>query len=189
MREIKFRGKRIDNGEWVVGDFYFFEGANIRYYHQTCRHDEGFQNSYTDYEVMLQTVGQFTGLKDKNGKELYKDDMVLWDGRKAIIEWLPRMAGYYAMRKGEGVHFHDMQEIVPSHGGLRHIEIIGNIHDEVKPAVQDSVIINMNSNYIDPKEGQEEVKEDQTAINAAEDQANEALGEPTEAAGEGALVD
>ena len=47
----------------------------------------------------------------------------------------------------------------------------------------------MNNNYNDPKEVQEEVKEDQTAINAAEDQANEALGEPTEAAGEGALVD
>ena len=66
MREILFRGKRVDNGEWVYGDL---------------QHDyNGEPRCISDYcganPVDPSTVGQYTGLKDKNGKRIFEGDIV-----------------------------------------------------------------------------------------------------------------
>ena len=61
MREIKFRAKRLDNGEWICGDLHLH--TPFPHIHST-RGDKA--------KIDTDTIGQFTGLRDKNGKEIYE---------------------------------------------------------------------------------------------------------------------
>lgn len=86
MREILFKAKRIDNGKWVEGyylrDQYHRGGKDIIFY----RKDSDRFTVYTDI-IDIETLCQFTGLYDKNGKKIWENDIVNYNGEYAPVKF------------------------------------------------------------------------------------------------------
>lgn len=130
MREILFRGKRKDNGEWVWGFLIIRKIWSATIYIIRAE-DNGF-DIYSEYEVIPETVGEYIGLTDKNGKKIFEGDIVVcrqWIGGNIVDYAIEN--GYVEMKHGAfGLHrkqgyyrpFKDWFD------GYEY-EVIGNIHD------------------------------------------------------------
>lgn len=98
MREILFRGKRIDNGEWIEG--YYFCSRNP---HRESIHKIRPLDSDWSYEINPETVGQYTGLTDKNGKRIFEGDVIAIPGSRkpglpGIVAYLTYESKYILFR-------------------------------------------------------------------------------------------
>ena len=122
MREIIFRGKRVDNGEWCYG---YLLQPNI------ISNVVSGQLEYADLFVNENTVGQYTGRKDKNDKKIFDGDIVIGNfpyGEKGVIVWDEKSCGFYILPYWEhGVGRAGNDKYYKMNAAK--LEIIGNIFD------------------------------------------------------------
>lgn len=120
-REILFRGQCCTDGKWVEG----YLGIEVpdELVIQQFSFDEYFKSDCIDqYSVKPETIGQYTGLTDKNNVRIFEGDIIHGFGGNFAVCWSPEICSFVA---GEG------RRILPAmtYGTMKSFEVIGNIYD------------------------------------------------------------
>lgn len=153
MREIKFRAKDTLQGDWYYGSYMFtddnkndpFRGGPFKKSHRIIFYSSGDWNmgGWCDVEIDPSTLGQYTGLKDKNGKEIYEGDILRGDEYPfncdgvdnyfAEIVWADNVCGFYriTLKKPNstvrGISHGNWEQL--DEEDIKSFEVIGNIYD------------------------------------------------------------
>ena len=113
MREILFRGKQRDNGEWFYGDLIHLN------------HCVSIRSKDCARSVVPETVGQYTGLADKNCKKIFEGDLIrsTETGETAIVQWFSEHSAFmiWCKTSNQVGFLYECEKSI--------IEVIGNIHD------------------------------------------------------------
>lgn len=147
MREILFRGKRLDNGEWIEGHLIRYENGRTRICESKtdifCYEKDRSIIQTVAYETETFTVGQYTGMKDKNGKRIFEGDIIrthyantiATDFVEQVVFHNGRFTSLYKLhRLGNGKIFANLPDGVPhlpqdKTPYMDWCEVIGNIYD------------------------------------------------------------
>lgn len=138
MRELKFRALELDSPSginWIYGSFVAINGYwmnnGIPDHARPCVRHYIYSDNGTQYEVAESTVGQFTGLTDKNGADIYEGD-ILDDqhdcGQLCTISWFNDEARFCNTRP-KSSWLHKTKFMVNKNDGFCKGEIIGNIYE------------------------------------------------------------
>ena len=137
MREILFRGKRIDNGELVEGGYFLEPYTNQPFI--TCWNSFGL-GFIEQFRVIPETVGQYTGLKDKNGKRIFEGDIVkhyncMQEPDAYDVGYIYFYDKYCKWKRTTSDRRYNpthAEKFNPEISSVGKYEVIGNIHDNPK---------------------------------------------------------
>ena len=130
MREILFRGKRLDNGEWIAGHLLKYEDGSARMVSSNIdifcfEKDESIIQTVA-HRVDANTAGQYTGFVDKKGKKIFEGDIVSIYNSKAFLFAVAWNDNHYILKcTTNGVSDNILNVIESSED----VEVVGNIYD------------------------------------------------------------